>query len=141
MLWCDVHAGRGDVKIAAQQKDAPDEAKRRLTGRNGKPTNVLADSTLESRPAANASRWADALERRRMIAPFEYCSKCGLVYCHIQNIECVVCHGELEPIEGLLIPERRPTPRALDGSIRALESVEYRVEWVDADTVRLTPRQ
>ena len=41
-----------------------------------------------------------------MISPFEYCTKCGLVYCHIQNFECVVCHGELEPIEGLLIPER-----------------------------------
>ena len=44
-----------------------------------------------------------------MIQPFEYCSKCGLVYCHIQNIECVVCHGELEPIEGLSIPERNLT--------------------------------
>lgn len=43
-----------------------------------------------------------------MIEPFEYCTECGLVYCHIQNFECVVCHGALAPIEGLVIPERRP---------------------------------
>jgi hypothetical protein len=35
---------------AAQQKDVPDGAKRRLTGRNGKPTNVLADGTLDPAP-------------------------------------------------------------------------------------------
>lgn len=51
-----------------------------------------------------------------MIQPFEYCTKCGLVYCHIQNFDCVVCHGDLAPIEGLLIPERKLTPRALDSA-------------------------
>lgn len=43
-----------------------------------------------------------------MISPFEYCTKCGLVYCHIQNHECVVCHGDLAPLEGLYIPGRKP---------------------------------
>ena len=52
-----------------------------------------------------------------MIEPFEYCTKCGLVYCHIQNFECVVCHGDLAPIEGLLIPGRNPTQDALDVAI------------------------
>ena len=34
----------------ATQQDAPDGAKRRLTGRNGKPTNVLADGSLDPAP-------------------------------------------------------------------------------------------
>ena len=34
----------------APTQDAPDGAKRRLTGRNGKPTNVLADGTLDPAP-------------------------------------------------------------------------------------------
>ena len=46
-----------------------------------------------------------------MIAPFEYCTQCGLVYCHIQNIDCVVCHGSLEPIDTLRIEEVRPMPK------------------------------
>lgn len=49
-----------------------------------------------------------------MIEPFEYCTKCGLVYCHIQNFECVVCHGRLACIEGLQIPERKLTPAPTD---------------------------
>lgn len=40
------------------------------------------------------------------IQPFEYCKNCGLVYAHIQNFECVVCHGKLDSIEGLNIPDR-----------------------------------
>ena len=51
-----------------------------------------------------------------MISPFDYCMKCGLVYCHIQNFECVVCHGELAPIEGLLVPGRHPTTGAVDSA-------------------------
>ncbi len=59
-----------------------------------------------------------------MISPFEYCTKCGLVYCHIQNFECVVCHGELAPIEGL-IPERNPTKHATDTKPRNAQEEIY----------------
>lgn len=37
-------------KVSRPTQDAPDGAKRRLTGRNGKPTNVLADGTLDPAP-------------------------------------------------------------------------------------------
>ena len=49
-----------------------------------------------------------------MIEPFEYCSQCGLVYCHIQNYDCVVCHGKLIPINGLFIPEPKVETDMLD---------------------------
>lgn len=37
------------------------------------------------------------------VEPFEYCTKCGIVYFRIQNAECVVCHGRLRPINNLVI--------------------------------------
>ncbi len=37
--------------------------------------------------------------------------------------------------------EGSPTRRALDGAGVAPEGGVYKIEWVDADTIRLTPRQ
>ena len=32
------------------------------------------------------------------------------------------------------------TERAVDGAVRTPKGGEYKIEWVDADTIRLTPR-
>lgn len=39
-----------------------------------------------------------------------------------------------------LLNDSNLTPLAVDGSVRTPESGDYKVEWIDAETVRLTPR-
>ncbi len=57
-------------------------------------------------------------------------------YVHIN-----ITRAGVKELLDFLLKEIRPTRRALDGAGVAPEGGVYKIEWVDADTIRLTPRQ